>query len=146
MDCIFCKIVEGQIPCHKLYEGEHVLAFLDIGPVSRGHCLIIPKKHVARLDEFGEAEGPIGAAVMALAPRLGRAVAAAAGAPGATGVPGWNLLQNNGRESGQAVDHFHFHIIPRQEGDGLGFRWPAGSLGADDAAVLIEAITGELGE
>lgn len=137
-DCIFCKIVAGQIPCCKLFEDEHILSFLDIGPVSRGHCLIIPKQHVARLDDAGDKDAAALAAVMRLAPRLGRAVAAGVGATG------WNFLQNNGADAGQVVEHVHFHIIPRMAGDGLGYRWPAGSLDPQEAPALVQAITAHL--
>jgi len=133
-DCVFCKIVSGEFGCYKLYEDDQILAFLDIAPVARGHCLIIPKQHYSRLDEIDGAGHAALAAVMRLAPNLGRAVTAA------TGAEAWNLLQNNGRIAGQAVDHVHFHIIPRTEGDGLGYRWPAGKLDTDEADELMQAI------
>src|SRR4249920_756945 len=75
-NCIFCKIVAGQIPCHKVYEDEHVLAFLDIGPLSPGHTLVIPKQHWVKLDEVTEEAG---AAIGRVLPRLSRAVKAATG-------------------------------------------------------------------
>lgn len=133
--CIFCKIVAGQIPCHKLYEDAQTLAFLDIGPLSRGHCLIIPKAHYTTIDQM---PGDLVGACAALLPRLSRAVVAA------TGVAGWNILQNNGQIAGQAVHHVHFHIIPRAEGDSLGYRWPAGKLDSADAQRLVQAITAHL--
>lgn len=126
-NCIFCKIVAGQIPCWKLHEDEQVLSFLDIGPLSRGHCLIIPKAHHVTLETVSE---ELAAACTRVAPRLGRAVR------DVTGTAGWNLLQNNGTVAGQVVMHVHFHIIPRVEGDGLGFRWPAGKLDAEAAQRL----------
>ena len=115
-NCVFCKIVAGQIPCLRVYEDDLILAFLDIGPLAQGHLLVIPKEHAERLED---------ASVDALAhlirqvPRLARAVAKA------TGAAGYNLLQNNGQVSGQAVPHVHFHIIPRAAADGLGYRWNA---------------------
>jgi len=129
--CIFCRIVDGQIPCYKLYEDQQVLCFLDIGPLSHGHCLIIPKAHYETIDQM-----PVEAvmACTSLLPRVSRAVVAA------TGVVGWNVLQNNGKVAGQEVEHVHFHIIPRQEGDGLGYRWPAGKLDEEEAKGLVEAI------
>ena len=130
--CIFCKIVRGDIPCYKLYEDEQVLSFLDVGPLAQGHCLIIPKAHYATIDILPKA---LASACIAVAPALSRAVVAA------TGAKGWNLLQNNGSIAGQAVHHVHFHILPRAEGDQLGFRWPAGTLDADEAGKLIDAIT-----
>ncbi len=134
-DCIFCKIVAGDIPCHKVYEDEHVLSFLDIGPLSRGHTLVIPKAHAVTLDELSdEAAAACGLA----AKKVGAAVAQA------TGCDGWNLLQNNGEVAGQVVMHVHFHIIPRTPDDGLGYRWPAGQLDDDAAAELKAAISQQL--
>ncbi len=130
--CIFCKIGTGQIPCHKLYEDETVLAFLDIGPLSHGHCLIIPKGHYVTIDQMPPEAVT---ACTRLLPGLSRAVVAA------TGCKGWNILQNNGKIAGQAVDHLHFHIIPRTAGDNLGYRWPAGKLDPAQAKVLVEEIT-----
>ena len=134
-DCIFCKIIAGQIPCHKLYEDDDVLAFLDIGPLSRGHCLIIPKEHYTTIDQM---PAGLASACAAVLPRLSQAVVTA------TGAAGWNVLQNNGAIAGQEVSHVHFHIIPRSEGDGLGYRWPAGLLDSDTAEELVTAITAEL--
>jgi len=134
-NCIFCKIIAGQIPCHKLFEDEHVLAFLDVGPLSRGHSLVIPKGHWATIDQADDAAL---AACIKTVKRLSIAVKQA------TGAAGWNVLQNNGAVSGQAVGHVHFHIIPRDEGDGLGYRWNAGKLSDDAASELVEKITGAL--
>ncbi len=115
-DCIFCKIVTGQIPVTKIYEDEVVLAFLDIGPVSDGHTLVIPTRHVEKLHDCPpELLGQVGS-------RLGKiAKAVAAG----MNSDGYNILCNNGRAAGQIVEHLHFHIIPRNTGDGLFNRWPA---------------------
>lgn len=137
-DCVFCKIIAGQIPCYRLYEDEHILSFLDVGPVANGHCLVIPKKHIARLDDAQEQDAIALAAIMTLVPKLGGAVVKH------TGAAGWNLLQNNGAAAGQVVEHVHFHIIPRHEGDGLGYRWPAGSLDAAGADDLATSITSHL--
>lgn len=133
--CVFCKIVAGQIPCHKIYEDDRVLSFLDIGPLSRGHTLVIPKAHYVTLDQV---PGELVGACAAVLPRLGGAVC------GAVGAGAWNVLQNNGRVAGQQVDHVHFHIIPRVEGDGLGYRWPAGKLDAGEGQRLLELIRGRL--
>jgi histidine triad (HIT) family protein len=114
--CIFCKIVAGQIPCLRLFEDEAALAFLDIGPLAEGHVLLIPKQHYARLEEM---TGEEVATVSRHLPTLARAVIKA------TGAVGYNVLQNNGKESGQAVAHVHFHVIPRVAADGLGYRWNA---------------------
>lgn len=128
--CVFCKIVGGEIPCHRIVEDDQVLAFLDVGPLSRGHALVIPKAHYEMLDGLPE---ELAGACMMTAARVSRAVMAA------TGSDAWNILQNNGATAGQVVPHVHFHIIPRSDDDGLGFRWPAGKLG-DDAKELLEAI------
>ena len=125
-DTIFGKILRGEIPCHRVYEDEHVLAFLDVNPLSRGHVLVIPKQAVATLDQLSdEAAAAIGRAL----PRLSRAVLAA------TGANAFNVLQNNGTLAHQVVMHVHFHIIPKYEdGSGLGIGWPAGKL--DNGAEL----------
>ena len=134
-DTIFGKILDGEIPCYKVYEDEHVLAFLDVGPLSRGHTLIIPKERRASLHELSAESS---AAIGRVLPRLARAVMKA------TGVEDYNVLQNNGRLAHQAVMHVHFHIIPRTEADGLGVRWPAGSLSDQDAETLVSEIRAAL--
>lgn len=134
-DCIFCKIIAGAIPSHRIYEDDHVYSFLDIGPLSRGHTLVIPKGHWVTLDQMpDDVAGACGLAVK----KIGSAVAAA------TGCAGWNVLQNNGTAAGQVVMHVHFHIIPRAQGDGLGYRWPAGKLDSAIAEQLKAAIGANL--
>jgi len=134
-NCIFCKIIAGAIPCFKLWESPTVLSFLDIGPLSRGHALVIPKGHAVTLDQLTEeVAGDCGRAVR----KVGAAVAKVLGAAG------WNVLQNNGSIAGQVVPHVHFHIIPRKEGDGLGYRWNAGQIDKQDAAELVKAIVAEI--
>src|SRR5262245_55759517 len=102
-ETIFSKIIRGEIPCHKVYEDEHVLAFLDIGPLSQGHTLVIPKEEKATLDQLSDESA---AALGRILPRLCRAVLRA------TGATAYNVLQNNGAAAHQAVMHVHFHIIP----------------------------------
>ena len=114
MDCIFCRIAAGSIPATKVYEDTHTLAFMDINPVALGHCLVIPKTHVATLFE---ADAALLAQVMGTVHKLALALKST------LGVEALNLLQNNGRAAFQSVDHLHFHLIPRQDGDGLGFGW-----------------------
>jgi histidine triad (HIT) family protein len=136
-ETIFSKILRGDIPCHKVYEDDHVLAFLDIGPLSRGHTLVIPKEAVATLDELSDEAA---AAVGRVLPRLCRAVKAA------SGCSAYNVLQNNGALAHQAVMHVHFHIIPKPDAArGLGVGWPAGTLDGSDGAALAEAIRAALG-
>ena len=132
---IFGRILDGEIPCHRLYEDEHVLAFLDVGPLSRGHTLVIPKERKAHLHELSDEAA---AAIGRVLPRLARAVMRA------TGTTAYNVLQNNGAQAHQAVMHVHFHIIPRVGGDGLGVGWNASSLAAEDAAELVAGITSAL--
>lgn len=113
-NCIFCKIVAGGIPALRVYEDDRILAFLDIGPLSDGHLLIIPKEHSERLEDT---DPDVVGHLASRLPRLAGAVMAV------TQAAGYNVLQNNGRVSGQEVPHVHFHIIPRKTGDGLGYRW-----------------------
>jgi len=115
-DCIFCRMVAGQIPVAKVYEDEIVLAFLDIGPISDGHTLVISKQHFEKLHDCPpELLGEV-------ALRLGRIAGAVAVAMNADG---YNLLCNNGRAAGQLIEHLHFHIVPRNVGDGVFDRWPS---------------------
>src|SRR5437773_10109324 len=101
---VFSKIIRGELPCHKVYEDEHVLAFLDIIPLSEGHTLVIPKEEAATLDQLTDDSA---AAIGRVLPRLCRAVLAA------TSATEYNVLQNNGPSAHQAVFHVHFHIIPK---------------------------------
>lgn len=117
-DCIFCKIIAGQIPSLSVLETKSALAFMDIGPLAEAHLLVIPKRHYARLDQMPDQEVRD---LTALLPRLARVVVKV------TEAEGYNILQNNGQVAGQAVGHVHFHIIPRKQGDALGYRWPSGS-------------------
>lgn len=130
-DCVFCKIVQSEIPSCTIYQDAQVYAFLDIGPVSPGHCLVIPRDHYA---DLVDCPGPI---LAALARRLGPLARAIVKA---TGADGYNVLSNNGRAAGQLVEHVHFHIIPRRQGDGLLAQWPAGQY----ASGRMEALAGEI--
>jgi histidine triad (HIT) family protein len=130
-DCIFCKIIDGAIPSMKVYEDDACFSFLDIGPLADGHLLVIPKDHHQQLDTMS---AELVGRVTGVLPILARAVIQV------TGAAGYNVLQNNGRLAGQAVDHVHFHIIPRQADDGLGYRWNAGQYPPGRAEQLHEAI------
>lgn len=132
---VFDRILSGEIPCHKLYEDEQVLAFLDIAPLSPGHCLLIPKQRRARLHELSAATGE---ALGRVLPRLARAVVEA------TGASAYNVLQNNGASAHQAVEHVHFHIIPKVGDRGLGIGWRPGSLEEEEAERLVESIRAAL--
>jgi histidine triad (HIT) family protein len=133
-DTIFSRIIRGEIPCARVYEDDHVLAFLDISPLSPGHTLVIPKEAAATLDRLSDESA---AAVGRVLPRIARAVLAV------TGASAYNVLQNNGSAAHQAVHHVHFHIIPKPAGGGgLGIGWPAGTLDsatATDMAARIAA-------
>lgn len=133
---IFDRILDGEIPCHRVYEDEHVLAFLDIGPLSEGHTLVIPKERAAYLHELSEESA---AALGRVLPRLCRAILHA------TGAGAYNVLQNNGASAHQAVMHVHFHIIPKSGAKGLGIGWDAGKLSDERAEELKGAIRAALG-
>ena len=120
----------------RVFEDGTVLAFLDINPLAEGHALIIPKTHRERLEEMSADEV---AAIARHLPRLARAVLAA------TGAAAYNVLQNNGKAAQQSVGHVHFHIIPRREGDSLGYRWPAGSYPAGRGEELRQKVVAALG-
>jgi histidine triad (HIT) family protein len=131
-ETIFAKIIRGEIPCHKVFEDAHVLAFLDVGPLSRGHTLVIPKEPAATLDALSDEAS---AAIGRVLPRLCRAVKTV------TGCDAYNVLQNNGPLAHQAVFHVHFHIIPKPDAArGLGVEWPSSPLSRDDGAALADAL------
>jgi histidine triad (HIT) family protein len=137
-ETIFSKILRGDIPCHQVYEDDLVLAFLDVGPLSRGHTLVIPKEPAATLDQLSDESS---AAIGRVLPRLCRAVKKV------TGCEAFNVLENNGPLAHQAVFHVHFHIIPKPDAaHGLEVGWPATTLdqkeGAELAARLREALDG----
>ena len=129
-DCVFCKIVAGEIPAQVIYKNEFILAFLDTGPLADGHLLVIPREHFALMtdlssDQVGRLTG--------ILPKLGRALLNVAGAEG------FNVLLNQGPSAGQVVPHLHFHLIPRRSEDGLGYRWKAGTYGKGRAGVIAAA-------
>ena len=133
---VFTKIINGEIPCHKVHEDEHTFAFLDINPLSPGHTLLVPKEQVATLDELSDEAA---AAIGRVLPRLCRAVVKA------TGIADYNILQNNGELAHQAVPHVHFHIIPKPDTKtGLGVGWPSGELDKGTASKLAESISSGL--
>ncbi len=114
-ECIFCKIINGDIPAAKVYEDEHVLAFLDISQVTKGHTLVIPKVHKENIYEL----------TPEIAENLFKAVPKIANSIKEQFQPiGLNLLNNNGEAAGQSVFHYHLHILPRYgKGDGFGAVW-----------------------
>lgn len=134
-ETIFARIIRGEIPCHRVYEDAHVLAFMDINPIARGHTLVIPKQPAATLDALSD---DASAALGRVLPRLCRAVMRA------TGARAYNVLQNNGAAAHQAVFHVHFHIIPKFDGagpgSGLGIDWPVTRPEARELADLAMQI------
>jgi histidine triad (HIT) family protein len=135
-DCIFCKIVVGQIPCFKVYEDEAVLAFLDIGPLVRGHTLVIPKRHHATIMET---PGGLLAAINERLPKIARAVLKA------TGTKACHVLLNNGADAQQSVGHLHYHILPRAGGDSFHIPWKAGTLDRQAGVSLAAEVAGAIG-
>lgn len=135
-ETIFSKIIRGEVPCHRVYEDTHVLAFLDLFPLSVGHTLVIPKEAKATMAELSdESAAGLGRAL----PRVCRAVMSA------TGASAYNLLQNNGSAAHQAVMHVHVHIIPKYEGgEGLGLVWSPGKLESAAGTLLAGKIASEV--
>lgn len=114
-ECIFCRLVAGEIPAARVYEDELTLAFMDIGQCNPGHVLVATRRHAATLLDATPDEA---AALMRTAHRVAGAIA------GAFDPPGLTLLQCNGRAGDQTVFHLHLHVLPRHAGDGVGLAWP----------------------
>ncbi|KAH0423838.1 HIT domain-containing protein [Colletotrichum camelliae] len=130
--CIFCKIIKGEIPCFKLFESDKTLAFLDINPLSRGHALVIPKHHGAKLADIPDEH------LSEILPVVKKLVAA-------SGADDYNVLQNNGRIAHQMVDHVHFHMIPKpNEAEGLGVGWPQQATDMDKLKALFEDLKSKM--
>lgn len=127
-DCIFCKIANGEIPAATLYEDEDFRVILDLGPASKGHALILPKTHAANLYELPE---ELAGKAMILAKKM------AVKLTDALQCDGLNVVQNNGEAAGQTVHHFHMHLIPRYEGDGVGITWKPGELSDEDREEIL---------
>ena len=126
-DCIFCKIVTGEIPSYKVYETDETIAFLDIHPVVHGHVLVIPKTHATNIfDITPESWAAVAESVRVVASAVERSLDA----------HGVNIMMNNREHAGQVVDHPHMHIIPRFKGDGL-TQWPHGAY-KDGAAEMLK--------
>ncbi len=128
--CIFCKIVQNDLPCHKIHETENVLAFLDINPMTLGHTLVIPKKHIQCIEEADEETMTHIAITL---PKIANLLKEKCGAKG------FNYLSNSGAISGQLVNHLHFHIIPRY-GDNDQFSIQHQTQEIDCAALLKQII------
>lgn len=130
-DCLFCRIIEGKIPCAKVYENEHIFAFLDIAPCFEGHCLVIPKKHCSNMLEMDSK----------LAEHLFDAIKRIVpGIMDTTHATGFNVIQNNFASAGQTVFHAHWHIIPRVEGDNFAIWDPCTYKSKEDMENIAERI------
>ena len=116
-NCIFCKIIAGEIPSTAVYEDEDFRAILDVNPAARGHVIILPKKHAANIFELEEAEA---AKVFPIAKKIATALMKTYHCDGV------NILQNNGEAAGQTVFHLHVHVVPRYYGDGVNIMWKPG--------------------
>lgn len=134
INCIFCKIVRGDIPALKVYEDNYTLAFLDIAPVNPGHVLVISKFHAANLDDVDEL---MLAYMMRTVQKVGQAMRAS------LGVKGYNVIVNNGKVAGQLIDHTHIHVIPRYDKDGL-TPWPQTKYKDDEARKIVAKIKAKI--
>ncbi len=132
MDCVFCKIVAGQIPAIRVYEDEHILAFMDIAPVVKGHVLVIPKAHYDLITVTPDAEL---ASCMSVARQIAEAQIKGLKADGV------NLHQANGAAAGQVVPHLHFHVIPRYHDDGHNWNWHGGSY---DSTEMMQQVSDQI--
>lgn len=131
-NCIFCKIANGDIPSRALYEDEDFKVILDRGPASKGHALILPKKHYANIYELPE---DMAGKVFVLAKKMAEKMS------NALKADGFNIVQNNGTEAGQTVFHFHMHLIPRYTNDGVGLGWKPGDITDEEVEKLADIIT-----
>ena len=134
---IFTRIINGELPCHKVYEDDLVFSFLDVNPMSTGHTLVVPKEPAVTLDTLSEESA---AAIGRVLPIISKAVLEVSGATE------FNVLQNNGANAYQSVFHVHFHIIPKFE-DGRGLSWPMSTMPLDNEegtqiAAKIRAVLG----
>jgi histidine triad (HIT) family protein len=130
-DCIFCKIVAGELPAEVVQEDEHTLAFMDINPWTRGHALVIPRNHSKDLLEISDEDlGHTAAAAKRLAQRMHDKL----------GADGVNLLNARGAAAWQTVFHFHMHVIPRYEGDPLQLPTRPQEADKDDLAAVAEEL------
>ena len=132
-NCIFCKIINGEIPSNTIYEDDDFKVILDAGPASRGHSLILPKEHYANLFEL---DGEIAAKVLPLAKKL------AAHMKDVLQCDGINVLQNNGEAAGQTVHHFHVHLIPRYEKDNNKslLTWAQADISSEEMAEIRQSL------
>ncbi len=131
-DCIFCKLANGVIPTHTLYENDEFRVILDAGPAARGHALVLPKNHY---DNALCADEEVLGKAMVMAAKTGNALKKA------LGCDGINIVQNNGEAAGQSVFHLHIHVIPRFFNDGVSLLWKPGEDSAENFAKTAELIS-----
>lgn len=129
-NCIFCKIIKGELPSSTLYEDDMFKVIMDLSPVSKGHALIIPKEH---FDNLYELDDEYASKAMVVAKKL------ATGMTKALGADGFNLLQNNGEDAGQSVYHFHMHLLPRYKGDEA-LRWTPGETTPEEMDKIAKQV------
>jgi histidine triad (HIT) family protein len=130
MACIFCQIIQGEIPSYRVYEDAESIAFLDINPTSPGHVLVMPKAHFVNLEDVSEVDL---AATMQAVKKVGQSLKTN------LGVLGYNVYENNDPVAGQLVPHLHFHVIPRRENDGLQL-WPQRQYEPGEAEAILNKI------
>ncbi len=133
-DCLFCKIINGEIPSYKVYEDNDILAFLDIAPISYGHTLVVPKKHYCNFEEIPKEDL---CQIIKAVKKIGKAFKYG------LDLKGYNIQVNNGPVAGQVIPHLHFHLIPRKSDDGLKL-WPQGKYSDGKAEEVLKKIKKEL--
>lgn len=129
-NCVFCKIIAGELPSYKVYEDKWTLAFLDINPVNPGHTLVVPKEHLANIEETSE---EILASLIKAAKKVGASLKKN------LGMAGYNIQINNDPVAGQIVAHLHFHLVPRLDNDGLKL-WPQKKYRLGEAEEILKKI------
>lgn len=130
-ECIFCKIIRGEIPSYKVYEDEKTFAFLDINPMNVGHTLVVPKNHIPKITLTEEED------LLALTKTLKKVIN---GVEESLGVDNLNVFVNQGRDAGQLVPHLHCHVVPRHKGDGMEFDVPQRKLSEEEFENVAEKI------
>lgn len=134
-NCIFCKIIAGEIPSATVYEDENFKVIMDISPAAKGHMIMLSKKHCENLLELDDESA---ASALIIARKLAKALT------DELNCDGFNLVQNNGQASGQTVFHFHIHLIPRYDGDQMSLGWAPKSYEDGEAAAFAAALAARL--
>lgn len=134
-ECLFCKIINGEIPSYKVYEDEKTFAFLDINPINVGHTLVIPKNHVSKISDAHEED------LVALTNALKRVIK---GIEDGLGVDNLNVFVNQGEDAGQIIPHLHYHVTPRHKGDGMKFEIPQRNLSEEEFEDTVRRIKGAI--